>query len=100
MSTPNQSAVFVSDSGTTFVGPDAVLLVQAITLKAGLRLYARSGIRANRHFSPTSMLQQAASITHKTYKRGAYSQAADDLQIWVDTMKAALPVERAEGRTE
>ena len=37
------------------------------------------------------MLKMATEYTGKTYKRGQYEQAAADVGVWVDTMRAALP---------
>jgi hypothetical protein len=37
------------------------------------------------------MLKRAGEICGKTYKRNQMLQAADDVSLWVQTMKAALP---------
>ena len=89
----SNSEIITSAGGTTFAGPDAVALFRAMALKSGLKLYARTGMRPNRAWTPTAMLRTAAAITHKTYKRGEFEKAADDLHIWIETMKSALPVE-------
>lgn len=78
--------------GTVFAGPDAVKLYQATALASGLRLYAKTGMKPNRAWSPSNMLKAATGITGKPYKRGQYEQAANDLKIWSDTMASALPV--------
>lgn len=88
-----ESKIVYGAGGTAFVGPDAVALFRAAALWSGLRLYARSRIKPNRAWTPTAMLKAAGQITGKTYKRGQYETAAADLKIWMDTMKAALPVE-------
>lgn len=81
--------------GTTLVGPDAVNLYRAATLASGLRLYARSGILLTRGATPTRLLLIAKEYTGKTYKRkpdrAHYLDAANDVQKWVETMRAALP---------
>ena len=87
-----ESEIIHSAGGVTFAGPDAVALFRATTLWSGLRLYARSRIKPNRAWTPTAMLKAAGQITGKVYKRGQYETAAADLRIWIDTMKAALPV--------
>jgi hypothetical protein len=77
----------------SFVGPDAVQLFRAASLASGLKLYAKTKIKPNRAWTPTAMLCAAAEITLKTYSRGEYLQAAADLTIWVNEMRAALPQE-------
>ena len=78
---------------TSFVGPDAVALFRAATIVSALRLYAKTGMKPNRMWTPTAMLKAASAITGKTYKRGQYEQAADDVSTWVQAMKLALPEE-------
>lgn len=40
----------------------------------------------------SNMLAMATGYTGIKYKRGAYVQAAEDVQRWADEMKAALPI--------
>ena len=90
---PETSEVIVhKDGGTTFSGPDAVNLYRAIALKTALNMYARHGMQANRQLTPTVMLVEAGKYTGKVYKRGMYAVAVEDMQVWVDTMKLALPI--------
>lgn len=86
------SEIIRHNGGTTLAGPDAVNLFRAITLVSALRLYARTRMLMTRGATPTRLLAWAKEYTGKTYKRGDYVQAADDVQKWVNTMKAALPV--------
>lgn len=79
--------------GVTLAGPDAVNLYRAITLKQGLLMYQRTGMLLTRGATPTMLLALAKGYTGKTYKgKDKYQQAAADVQVWIDTMKAALPV--------
>lgn len=78
--------------GTTLSGPDAVNLYRAATLKVSLQLYAKTGMIPTRGVTGPMMLKMATEYTGKTYKRGQYVQAAADVGVWVDTMRAALPV--------
>lgn len=87
-----QSEIIHSNGGTMFAGPDAVNLVRAVYLASHLKLFAKTGIRPTRHVGPTDMLRMATGYTGKKYKRGAYLAAAEDVRVWVETMKAALPV--------
>lgn len=78
-------------NAASFVGPDAVAVYAAATLCSAMRLYAKTGIRVNRAYTPTAMLKRAGEICGKTYKRNQMQQASDDVALWVQTMKAALP---------
>ena len=82
---------------TTYVGEDATRAFQAIAIAHALKFYAKTGMKVNRMYTPTAMLKVATSITGKSYKRGAYAEAGDDLQKWADEMKAALPIVEVEG---
>ena len=87
------SEIAVSSHGSVcYSGPDAVNLVRAITLKTSLDFYGRSKLKMTRHLTPTLMLKLAGEYTGKMYKRGQYQQAAADLGVWIETMRAALPV--------
>lgn len=88
----DQSEVVVHKSGTTFAGPDAVNLYRAIVLRSSMRMYRRCGIKPTRGVGPTQMLALAGEYTGKKYKRGQLEQAEADVQTWIDTMKAAIPV--------
>ena len=69
---------------TTFSGPQGVQTFRAIALKHGLALYARTGMKPNRAWTPSAMLATAEDITGKRYKRGQYQAAIDDLARWID----------------
>lgn len=89
----NQSEIVLHASGgMTLAGPDAVNLYRALTVVQGLRMYARSRMLLTRGATPAVLLGIAREYTGQTYKRGEYLKAADDVQTWADTMKAALPV--------
>lgn len=78
-------------SAAAFIGPDAVAVFAASALVAAMRLYAKTGIKANRAYTPRAMLKRAGEICGKTYTRNQMLLAADDVAKWVQTMKAALP---------
>lgn len=88
----NDSHIKTGVGGTAFVGPDGVALYRAKTIESGLRLYAKTGLKPNRAWTPSAMLKAATGITGKPYKRGQYVKAADDIKLWADTMATALPV--------
>jgi len=81
-----------SAGGTTYSGPDAVRLQQAITLRSAIKLYRACGVIPTRGMGIVNMLKLATTITSKTYKRTQSAQAEADLHIWIETMKSALPI--------
>jgi len=70
-----------------FSGRDEVNTYVAITLKHGLKLYAKTGMKPNRAWTPTRMLAKATELTGKKYKRGAYLEAAADLETLLEERK-------------
>lgn len=79
-------------SSTSFVGPDATALFRAMTLHSAIKLYLATGMIPTRGVTISKMLVIATQITGKTYRRGAGQAAVDDLQVWIEAMKAAMPV--------
>jgi len=67
----------------TFVGERGVETFRAISLKAGLRIFARTGMKPSHSWTPTAMLKAAGTITGKVYKRGQYDLAVADLDAWI-----------------
>lgn len=71
---------------TTFIG-EGVGIFRAATIATGLRLYAKTGMKPNRAYTPSAMLKAANEILGRAgkqaFKRGQYVQAADALTIWV-----------------
>ena len=80
--------------GQTFVGPDATNLFRAASLRAGLQLYVKTGgkMLMTRGCGVMTMLAIATEYTGKKYTHKQAQQAVDDLKVWCETMKAALPV--------
>ena len=87
----NSQIDYRTNSGTSFVGPDAVAFYRATVIAGGLRLYAKTGMQPNRAYTPRAMMRVASEITGKKFKARDYIGAADALKVWADTMKAALP---------
>lgn len=69
-------------------------IYRARVIASGLRLYAKTGMKPNAHYTPTNMLRAASAITGEKYKRGEYLKAADDLTRIADEMQ---PVAVARG---
>ena len=87
----NSQINYRTNSGTSFIGPDAVAFYRATVIAGGLRLYAKTGMQPNRAYTPRAMMDAAREITGKKFKARDYIGAADALKVWADTMKAALP---------
>jgi hypothetical protein len=60
-----------------------VRVYQAAAIKSGLKLYANTGMKPNRAWTPSAMLKTASTITGKAYKRGQYAAAIADLDSWI-----------------
>lgn len=86
-----ESYIKTGVGGTMFAGPDATQLFRAVVVKHGLKM-AKAGIRATRGFTITRGLQMVTGYTGKKYKRTEVDRALRDLEIWIATMRAALPV--------
>lgn len=88
------SYISVGPHGSTYSGPDAVRLQQAITLRSAIKMYVMSSgqIIPTRGMGITKMLALTSTITGKKYKRSQTTEAQADLHVWIETMKSALPI--------
>jgi len=93
----DDSHVVIGNGHTTFVGADATSLFRIMTIRSAIDLYVKCGMKANRAYSPSAMSRVATSVTGKTYQRGELAQASKDLGLWIEAMKAAMPVAVAGG---
>jgi len=66
-----------------FEGEAQVTAYQCLAIAGALRLYARTGIKAGRAYTPTNMLATAAKLTGQKFKRGQYMEAANALRALV-----------------
>lgn len=66
---------------STFTG-SAVNVYGAAVVASALRLYARTGIKANRAYTPKNMIATASKITGKRFKARDYLGAADAIDAW------------------
>ncbi len=71
---------------TTFANGGMTVYAMRV-LASGLKLYARTGMKPNRLYTPTNMLRAASSHTGAKYKRGEYLKAAEDLTRIADEMQ-------------
>jgi len=68
--------------GTIFSGPLGVNIYRATVIASALKLYANTGMKANRAYTPSNMLAAATEITGIKFKRGEYLKAAEALKAW------------------
>lgn len=61
-------------------GPDEVNRVAIITVKHAIKLYARTGIKANRAYTPTHMKNFVEKTTGKKFKRGDWDAMVKALE--------------------
>lgn len=89
-----ESYIKTGAGGTAFVGPDAMRLVRATTLRSALGLLSK-GIQPTRGYTMRRALDAAEDVTGKKYRRTQVELARADLKIWCDEMAAALPREES-----
>lgn len=92
MTRPDNSEIIHHDGGTTIVGQSAMRLLHAAHVKTAISLHKKTGLIPTRGVTITKLFQMATAITQKPYKRGEHDKAVADLQVWIDTMRAALPI--------
>lgn len=75
---------------TTFEGKDGIERYRLITIKAGLKLYVKSGMIPNRSWTLSKMLRAAGEFTGKVYPRSARGaeDAVRDLQAIFEDLVA------------
>ena len=79
------ATISTTPSGATVCsGRAAVDVFRAKTIASALRLYAKTGMKMNRAYTPTNMLAAASEITGTKFKRGQFVQAAEALTKWAD----------------
>lgn len=71
----------------TFTGEE-VSVYAMITLKSALSLYAKTGMKVNRAYTPTAMMRTASRMTGRTFKARDYAGAIAALE---ETIEAARP---------
>jgi hypothetical protein len=76
-----------TQNGHVFVGSDVNIFAVSV-LASGLRLYAKTGMRPNAAYTPTKMLKAAGIYLGKTFKRGEYEKAAQELLEYANLLKS------------
>lgn len=72
---------------TTFTG-SAVNVYGAIVVAKGLEVYAKTGMKVNRAYTPANMMKMATQVTGKKFKARDYLGAAEALRAWAQTQNA------------
>lgn len=68
---------------------DQVGVFAMITLKSALSLYAKTGMKANRAYTPTAMMRTASRMTGRTFKTRDYAGAIAALDECIKRAKEA-----------
>jgi len=86
-----QDSITSTPSGGTVFTGKGVNVYAATVIASALRLYARTGIKVNRAYTPSAMLAKATEYTGQTFKgRDKYQQAAEALKQWADAQAAIV----------
>lgn len=74
----NENRIEYDDNGNarSFVGREAVNVYAMAVLASGLHLYAKTGIKPNRAYTPSAMMKAAAQYTGQKFKARDYEGAA------------------------
>lgn len=83
-------------SATVFTG-GAVNTYVALTMATALKPYARTGIKANRAYTPKNMMAMATKITGKTFKARDYMGAHDALREWAASQSDSISANQKGG---
>lgn len=70
-----------------FDTPQKIKAYRAIVIKNALTFYAKTGMKVNTAYTPANMLKAAEEITGKKFKRGQYTEAAAELEKFVQEIK-------------
>lgn len=91
MTTESKSSIHHTSGASVYSGREAVNVFGAITVASALDLYAKTGMRVNRAYTPTAMLAAVERYTGRKFKRGQYAEAAAHLREWARAVRAGIP---------
>lgn len=80
---------------TIFAGPKAVNVFRCTVIASALKLYAATGMQANRAYTPSAMLKAAFEETGIKFKRGQYLEAAEAMRAAAARQAAEVHAESA-----
>jgi len=96
----SQSEIILhSDGAISFLGGDAIELFRALTLRNHIQLYAKTKLIPTRGMGIRKMLALATQFTGNSYTTKQLQNACNDLTIWIETMRSALPASNTDGQT-
>jgi len=78
--------------GMSFAGR-GVDVYRATVIASGLKLYAKTGIKPNRAYTPTAMMAAAREITGRKFKARDYMGASEALTEWAKALAAVIHAE-------
>lgn len=96
MSNENRIDYDANGNARAFVGREAVNVFAMAAIASALRLYARTGMQANRAYTPSAMMRAASHHTGLKFKSRDYLGAADALTAKVHAEKARIASEQGE----
>jgi hypothetical protein len=64
---------------------DPIKVYQFTVIRAALKLYLNTGVKANTSYTPSNMVAKISEVTgkHYTTKRASMEQALSDLNDWL-----------------
>lgn len=74
----------------SFIGTEAVNVFAMAVIASSLRLYAETGMKPNRAYTPSAMMRAAEHHTGLKFKKRDYLGAADALSAKVQAEKERL----------
>lgn len=97
----SENYIQYNDAGdaTAFVGRDAVSTYRVAMLASSCEMYAKFKMIPTRGVGATRLLQLASEITGKRYKKGGHMEAAADLRLTLQGLKASLEHRNQRGET-
>ena len=75
--------------GGTVITGESVNIFAALAVKSAMGLYIKTGMKANRSYTPKNMREFVTRLTGKAYKTSELQKAHDDLAKVLEDAKAA-----------
>lgn len=66
---------------TSFTTPEQISAYQCLAIAGALRLYAQTGMKVNRAYTPSAMMRAASTFTGQKFKARDYMTAANALRV-------------------
>lgn len=80
-------SISVSKDGTIVATGTGVTIYQALSIKQGLKTWAKYKVRLNSAWTPRAMMKTVERITGETFKARDYAGAIKALEKWIDEAK-------------